>query len=79
MRQGLVVDGRFEIERLAGVGGMGKVFRAMDRTSGLPVALKLVTDPEGGTARFLREARILADLRHPRIVGYVAHGATADG
>ena len=35
-------------------------------------------DP-GSTERFEREARILAELNHPRIVRYVAHGRTAAG
>jgi serine/threonine protein kinase/predicted negative regulator of RcsB-dependent stress response len=33
--------------------------------------------PEG--QRFLREARVLADLHHPGIVSYVAHGVMDDG
>jgi len=31
------------------------------------------------TRRFAREALVLAELRHPAIVGYVAHGLTDDG
>src|SRR5262245_8636440 len=29
--------------------------------------------------RFLREARVLAELRHPGIVRYIAHGQAATG
>jgi tetratricopeptide (TPR) repeat protein len=79
MRTGDVIDGRFEVERLAGSGGMGTVYRALDRARGTPVALKLLSDPEGSSARFAREARILAGLDHPRIVRYVAHGVTRQG
>ncbi len=55
---------------------MGMVFRATDRVSGRPVALKVMTaHVAGAVARFDREARLLATLDHPGIVGYVAHGA----
>ena len=42
---GAVVADRFDIERQAGGGGMGAVFRAHDRMSGRPVALKVLTPP----------------------------------
>ncbi|WP_438013804.1 protein kinase [Sorangium sp. So ce315] len=61
---------------------MGEVFRARDVTTGAPVALKLLhADAERPeeTERFLREARLLADLRHPGIVEYLAHGKAQDG
>ena len=56
---------------------MGEVFKAADRERGVPVAVKVLL---GGrpqdVARFDREARVLADLSHPGIVRYVAHGMT---
>lgn len=78
MNPGDVIANRFVIERLAGTGGMGAVYRARDRTSGAPVALKLL--PAGHSrdaARFIREALTLSELNHPGIVRYVAHGVTA--
>jgi len=72
---GSVVAGRFEIERLAGKGGMGAVYRARDRTDGGAVALKVTTGTGAQSGeRFAREARVLAELRHPGIVRYVGHG-----
>jgi serine/threonine protein kinase/tetratricopeptide (TPR) repeat protein len=69
------VGQRFEIERAAGRGGMGSVFRARDRANGDAVALKILhPEMREHGERFLREAQILADLRHPGIVRYVAHG-----
>jgi len=78
LEPGTVFARRFEIEHAAGSGGFGTVYRARDQRTGDRVALKIV--PLGGVReRFDREAELLADLRHPGIVGYVAHGRTPDG
>src|SRR5580658_774755 len=76
---GEVLVDRFEIERFAGSGGMGSVYRALDRVTGKPVAVKLVTGSDGENERFTREARVLAELADPAIVRYVAHGTTPAG
>jgi serine/threonine-protein kinase len=74
------VAGRFDIERRAASGASGDIFRALDRVTGRAVALKLLRrGPTRDDARFEREARILADLHHPRIVTYVAHGVDDGG
>ncbi|MDB4945141.1 MAG: hypothetical protein JWP97_4675 [Labilithrix sp.] len=69
-----IIAGRFEIERLVGAGGMGEVFRAKDRVTGGLVAVKLLHASSRDAERFKREAQILADVNHPRIVKYVGHG-----
>jgi eukaryotic-like serine/threonine-protein kinase len=80
MRPGATVADRFEIERLAGSGGMGSVYRARDLAGGGAVALKLLhREAEQYVDRFEREARILAELHHPGVVRYIAHGMTGDG
>jgi uncharacterized RDD family membrane protein YckC len=61
----------FEVTRLLGKGGMGSVYLGQDTSLGRPVALK-VLDPELGrdpdvVARFEREARAQARLRHPNV------------
>jgi tetratricopeptide (TPR) repeat protein len=79
---GDVVVGRFEIERLAGQGGMGAIYRARDLHGGARVALKVLRDTRRSyedEQRFAREARVLSELSHPNIVRYVAHGSTPDG
>ena len=77
MRAGEVVDDRFVIERPIGRGGMGIVYLARDQATTGQVALKLMDRPLDDTAdRFRREVRMLADLAHPSIVRYVAHGQT---
>jgi eukaryotic-like serine/threonine-protein kinase len=74
MRLGDRVADRFVLERLAGEGGMGIVYRALDTTTGKAVALKVVHNAEASADRFRREAAALAELEHPGIVKYVAHG-----
>ena len=47
--------------------------------SGGPVAVKVISGAGTREAeRFAREAKVLADLRHPRIVKYIAHGVTPE-
>jgi hypothetical protein len=79
LRAGEVLSERFVVERLAGSGGMGAVYRALDRLSGSPVALKVMTARGQHEDRFAQEARVLSELNHPAIVRYVAHGLTSDG
>ncbi|UQA63745.1 protein kinase [Polyangium aurulentum] len=80
MLAGSVLDGRFEVEVLAGSGGMGTVHRALDRSTGSSVALKLLHKGDANAAaRFVQEARALADLAHPSIVRYVTHGTAPSG
>jgi eukaryotic-like serine/threonine-protein kinase len=61
----------YEIVSLLGRGGMGEVYRARDLTLKRDVALKVLpasvfADPDR-TARFQREAEILAQLDHANI------------
>jgi len=59
---------------------MGTVFRARDRKERREVALKVLSAAAlRNVARFEQEATLLAGLRHPHIVEYVAHGKTPDG
>lgn len=78
---GSVFANRFEVLELIGAGGMGTIYRTLDLHSRNQVALKLLTS--SGTAqeaeRFLREGRLLSELRHHGIVGYVAHGQEGQG
>jgi len=77
MELGDLLGDRFEIEQRVAAGGMGEVFRARDRVSGELVAVKVMAEGrEHRTARFAREVELLAELSHPGIVRYVAHGET---
>ena len=76
----VVLGDRFSLEHSVGSGGMGAIFRARDLRDGAPVAIKIMTGVETADAeRFSREIDILAELRHPGIVRYIAHGTTPEG
>lgn len=71
------------VAELAGVGGMGAVYRAEQNRLGRSVAVKIlpavsITDPEA-LGRFEREARILSGLNHPHILQIHDFGALSDG
>ncbi|MEO5729296.1 MAG: protein kinase, partial [Byssovorax sp.] len=77
---GELVADRFEIEARASTGGMGEVFRARDRTTGEPVAVKVLLHNHAiERMRFAQEIEVLARIRHPGIVNYVAHGRMPTG
>jgi serine/threonine protein kinase len=63
---------RYELGDVLGEGGQARVFRAIDRTDGSRVALKVLRpeiakDPKA-VQRFVAESRLLIDLDHPHIV-----------
>ncbi len=76
MQPGDIIAERFVIEAFASEGGMGTLHRARDRQTGALVALKFLRPGSETSERFVREARALAELQHPSIVRYVAHGST---
>jgi serine/threonine-protein kinase len=78
--EGTIIDGKFEVLRRIGVGGMGEVFEAHNRVLQRNVALKIV----GGTnadaaARLRREARVIASMQHPNICDLYDIGIMPDG
>lgn len=68
----------FEILREVGKGSMGIVYEARVRATGQRIALKVLppslTLTERALARFLREGRIMARVKHPDIVGCFDQG-----
>ena len=77
-----VFNGRYELHRRLGRGGMAEVFLARDQLLDRPVAVKVLfpefaTDP-AFVERFRREATAAANLNHPNIVGVYDWGE-ADG
>ena len=57
--------GPYEIEKLLGAGGMGKVYRAVDTRIPRKVAIKVCA--ERFSDRFERESRAIGSLNHPHI------------
>ena len=69
------VGERYRLVSLAGAGGMGEVWYALDETNGEPVAIKLLLLPSSlARSRFDNEIRLLEEASHPAIVAYRAHG-----
>ncbi len=69
---GLVLSGKYRVEKLLGAGGMGEVYGATQLNLGRRVALKVLhpqyAAQEGALQRFEREARVAAALDHPNAV-----------
>lgn len=73
LRPGVIV-GRYRVERIVGVGGMGMVWRGVEQSSGSYVALKeprLDGSVDLNIAKIRLEAAILQELRHPNIIGQI--------
>ena len=67
--------GRYQIQEEIARGGMGVVLRAYDPAAGRTLAIKVILG--GGfsptaRARFAREAKALASVRHPRLYSWHA-------
>jgi serine/threonine-protein kinase PpkA len=73
----------YAIGRHLARGGMAEVFVAEQITLQRPVALKVLRMAEAGgadaIARFEQETRLIAELRHPNIVGIYDVGHSSDG
>ncbi len=81
---GTLVDGRYEVERELGRGGMGAVFLARDRQLlSRRVVLKVLLDRsfenEWVRSRFQREVEALTRLDHPGVVAVLDMGTLQDG
>ena len=74
------VIGGFELQEQVAAGASGRIYEAKHRESGERAALKLICGlNEVDAARFEREAAVLAQLEHPEIVRYIAHGRLPGG
>ncbi|MEU7122813.1 Stk1 family PASTA domain-containing Ser/Thr kinase [Streptomyces zaomyceticus] len=76
---GRLLDGRYRVDARIAVGGMATVYRAVDTRLDRVLALKvmhpaLATDA-AFVERFIREAKSVARLSHPNVVGVFDQGA----
>lgn len=80
---GQVIDRRYRLDALLGLGGMGAVYRATHCVLTQEVAVKImrhdVADDQESRTRFLREAQTLATLRSPHIARVADAGELPDG
>ena len=69
---GLLLDGRYKIKRLVGIGGMAMVFEADDTFRKITVAVKILKDEfasdEVSVQRFINESKAVLMLSHANIV-----------
>lgn len=74
LERGTLLNNRYRILETLGLGGMGSVYRAVDETLGVDVAVKenLFTTDEY-VRQFRLEAVILAKLRHPNLPWVTDH------
>jgi serine/threonine-protein kinase len=80
LRVGSVLAGRYEITAPIATGGMGEVWRAVDRVLDRTVAAKVLkaefTGDPSFLTRFRNEARHTAALTHPNIASVYDYGET---
>jgi eukaryotic-like serine/threonine-protein kinase len=78
---GTTLSGRYRLEARIGAGGMSTVYRAFDETLQRWVAIKLmnreIATESDQLERFRREARAVAQLSHPNVVGVIDAGEDA--
>lgn len=69
---GTVLGGRYEVQKLLGMGGMGAVYQAHDRELDRPVGLKVIRPDLAGNpeilARFKRELILARQITHRNII-----------
>ncbi|WP_425834853.1 Stk1 family PASTA domain-containing Ser/Thr kinase [Streptomyces fractus] len=75
---GHVLDGRYRVDARIAVGGMATVYRAVDTRLDRVLALKVMHPSLAADAtfvdRFIREAKSVARLSHPNVVGVYDQG-----
>jgi serine/threonine-protein kinase len=75
---GTLLCGRYRLDAVVGSGGMSTVFRAFDTVLERQVAIKRMHRDVAADAdqleRFRREARAVAQLNHPHVVGVIDAG-----
>src|SRR5215210_2639532 len=75
---GTLLNGRYRLDAQVGSGGMSTVYRAFDSTLERRVAIKLmhrdIASDSDQLERFRREARAVAQLSHPHVVGVIDAG-----
>jgi serine/threonine-protein kinase len=78
-----ILDGTFQILQRIGSGGMGAVYKALQRDMNRMVAVKILhpklANRSDLVARFRREARAMSQLTHPNTTKVFLYGELDDG
>ena len=82
LQAGQVFADRYTIDSVIGRGGMGVVYKSIDKVSGKPVALKLINAShlggERAIKRLIEEGVTARDIRHPNVVAVYDVGLAGD-
>lgn len=82
LQPGQIFADRYTIDSVIGRGGMGVVYKAIDKVSGKLVALKLINASNVGgeraIQRLIEEGVTARDIRHPNVVAVYDVGLSAD-
>ncbi|OQY46017.1 MAG: hypothetical protein B6242_08910 [Anaerolineaceae bacterium 4572_78] len=69
---GRILDGKYQVLKLIGAGGMGEVWQAHDHVLSREVAIKIMlpqyASEEWARDAFVKEAQVIANLDHPNIL-----------
>lgn len=80
---GTTIRGNIAIQEVIGAGGMGIVYRGIETHLNRSVAVKMLLNTGLLNKRtidyFMREARVLSQLRHPNLVSVLDFGQEDDG
>lgn len=75
-KKGLVLDERYELQSLIATGGMGEVWKGLDRELDRPCAIKVLRREYAGDQTFLKRFR--AEARHTAALSHEAIAALYD-
>lgn len=82
LAQGVVIAGKYRLERPLARGGMGSLWEAQHAQLRVPLAIKFMEPTYAASAigrtRFEREAMAMAQLRHPNVVHVQDYGVEGD-
>lgn len=78
LQNGEIFDGKYQVAKMLGQGGMGTVYQATELALQRQVAIKVVHNhllvDSRHRARFERESKIISNLKHPNIATFYRFG-----